>query len=457
MSSILHITAIDIALDARHFFSSISHQPWAMLLDSGHSDHQDAQFDVVVYDPIVTLTTNGDETTIVDNISQTKEISRDNPFDLIDQQLIQCALTDERSDLPFSGGAMGHFSYDLGRTCEKLNSKAERDINLPEMAVGIYQHALVFDLKRERVIVVSRTTVQAHQTHITRVQSLANHQAKRTSGALTTPWRNQLTRQQYSASFDRVQQYLRQGDCYQINLTQRFEANYRGDEYQMYLKLATQNNTPFSAFIRLEQGAILSISPERFIQSRHGRVQAKPIKGTRPRGADPIEDQRLATELANSEKDQSENLMIVDLLRNDIGRCAVPGSVAVPALFEVESFKNVHHLVSTVTAAISPLTSPITLLKGAFPGGSITGAPKIRAMNIIDELEPHRRSIYCGSVGYISADSQMDTNITIRTLLCLNNKVYCWAGGGIIADSQVDQEYQECFDKVASILPILAP
>jgi len=200
----------------------------------------------------------------------------------------------------------------------------------------------------------------------------------------------------------------------------------------------------------------LSISPERFIRSSEGKIEAKPIKGTRPRGATPQQDQQLIEQLSHSEKDQAENLMIVDLLRNDIGKGAKPGSVNVPHLFKIESFPGVHHLVSTVQAQLADDHSVFDLLRGAFPGGSITGAPKIRAMNIIDQLEPQRRAIYCGSIGYISADNKMDTNITIRTLLCLNNIIYCWAGGGIVADSDVDDEYQECFDKVAKILPVLA-
>jgi len=444
-------------LDARSLFAKISHLPWAMLLDSGNTGHIDANVDIIVYQPSVTLLTQNNHTEIKNNRLGTNVVSDLNPFDLIEQQLNVSGLCNESSSLPFSGGALGHFSYDLGRQCEHLDSVAAADIALPEMAIGIYHHALLFNRKDKSVLQVSRTSTQEHAAQIAKVIDLLNQQVPIPNGGLTTQWQHQLTYQQYAEKFDRVQHYLTQGDCYQINLTQRFQAGYGGNEYHTYLQLAQQNNTPFSAFIRLPHGAILSMSPERFIQCRAGEIETKPIKGTRPRSDNEQRDRELAIELVNSEKDQSENLMIVDLLRNDIGRCAIPGSVRVPKLFDIESFKNVHHLVSTVQAKLPPQTSPLTLLKGAFPGGSITGAPKIRAMNIIDELEPHRRSIYCGSIGYISADGQMDTNITIRTLLCLNNTIYCWAGGGIVADSKVDEEYQECFDKVASILPLLSP
>jgi len=458
MSSTLHVSTLTIAPDARHFFSKISHLPWAMLLDSGSSDHGDANYDIIVFTPKITLTTQSGITTMVDVDANTTTTSEQNPFDLIELKLNICGLSGIKSELPFSGGAVGHFSYDLGRYCEELDDVAQADIDLPEMAVGIYQHAIVFDHKHAAVKLVSRATALQHQAQIQHVIALAmTIPASVLPGKLTAPWRNQITFSQYNERFNRVQDYLRQGDCYQINLTQRFQSSYVGNEYDIYLKLAKQNNTPFSAFIRLTKGAIISVSPERFIQCRGGEIEAKPIKGTRPRSNDSAEDKALVVELLNSEKDQSENLMIVDLLRNDIGRCALPGSVTVPTLFAIESFKSVHHLVSTVLATLPDNISPLTLLKGAFPGGSITGAPKIRAMNIIDELEPHRRSIYCGSIGYISADRQMDTNITIRTLLCLDSEIYCWAGGGIVADSNVNDEYQECFDKVASILPLLAP
>ena len=259
----------------------------------------------------------------------------------------------------------------------------------------------------------------------------------------------------YATKFSAVQQYLQAGDCYQINLAQRWQADYQGSEWQAFLKLDQQNQAPFSAFIRLDDIAVLSVSPERFLQVNDKQIETKPIKGTRPRSLDSKQDQANAVELVNAEKDQAENLMIVDLLRNDIGRVAKPGSVKVPKLFAIESFPAVHHLVSTITATLDDRFNAIDLLRASFPGGSITGAPKIRAMEIIEELEPHRRHIYCGSIGYISAHGVMDTSITIRTLAAYEGKLHAWAGGGIVADSQCEAEYQETFDKLAKILPIL--
>ncbi|MGL6026381.1 MAG: anthranilate synthase component I family protein, partial [Vibrio sp.] len=211
-----------------------------------------------------------------------------------------------------------------------------------------------------------------------------------------------------------------------------------------------------SAFLRLPQGTILSVSPERFLQLVDRVIETKPIKGTRPRSNDPLQDAALIQDLASAEKDQAENLMIVDLLRNDIGRVATPGSVQVPKLFAIESFPAVHHLVSTIRATLDTPYQAADLLRACFPGGSITGAPKVRAMQIIEELEPQRRSAYCGSIGYLSRHGSMDTSITIRTLVAYQQQLYAWAGGGLVADSQAEAEYQETLDKLSRILPTLA-
>jgi para-aminobenzoate synthetase component 1 len=264
-----------------------------------------------------------------------------------------------------------------------------------------------------------------------------------------------MTREQYGLKFRQVQEYLKSGDCYQVNLAQRFNACYEGDEWQAFEQLNAANRAPFSAFIRLPESVILSLSPERFILLEGKNIQTRPIKGTLPRLADPIADAQQAEKLANSPKDRAENLMIVDLLRNDIGRVAVPGSVKVPELFVVEPFPAVHHLVSTITAQLPQHLQATDLLRACFPGGSITGAPKVRAMEIIEELEPQRRNAWCGSIGYLSFCGNMDTSITIRTLTAEGGKLYCSAGGGIVADSVESAEYQETFDKVNRILPQL--
>jgi para-aminobenzoate synthetase component 1 len=249
--------------------------------------------------------------------------------------------------------------------------------------------------------------------------------------------------------------YLKEGDCYQVNLAQRFVANCQGDPWTAYQTLRVLNAAPFSGYLNLPEVQILSSSPERFLKLTDGIVESKPIKGTRPRKQNDAEDQQQIQQLINSTKDRAENLMIVDLLRNDISKTCKKGSVKVPEIFAIESYATVHHLVSTVTGVLADNQSALDLLKSCFPGGSITGAPKIRAMEIIEELEPNRRGIYCGTIGYMGFNGNMDSNIAIRTLVHSNNTIRFWAGGGIVNDSVVEEEYQETFDKAAAILDLL--
>jgi len=432
-------------------FTPLSALPWAMLLHSGAAQHQHNRFDILVADPLITLTTRGGLTQIEKN--GVEQCRQDDPFALLEEQLTACGLHAESSpDFPFLGGALGLFGYDLGRRVEDLPQIAIRDIELPDMAVGIYNWALIADHHLQRLTLICHGDISA------RLHWLDEHQKIRSASApfrLNAPWQANMSREEYGQKFRQIQEYIRDGDCYQINLAQRFSTDYSGDEWQAFLRLNQSNRAPFSAFLRLPENTVLSLSPERFIWLKENQIQTRPIKGTLPRCEDPTEDARQAERLAGSEKDRAENLMIVDLLRNDIGRVAVPGSVRVPELFVVEPFPAVHHLVSTITAQLPQDCHPAALLRACFPGGSITGAPKVRAMEIIEELEPHRRNGYCGSIAYISCCGTMDSNITIRTLLTSQGKIHCWAGGGIVADSKEQAEYQETFDKIARILPQL--
>ena len=427
---------------AEFWFARLSHLPFAMLLHSGYANHPYSRFDILVADPLQTLITQG-------NVTTTGETqSTDDPLSLLQQALDALGLTvPQNPDLPFQGGALGLFGYDLGRRFETLPETAQDDIPLPDMAVGLYDWAIIVDHHKQAVSLLSHQDVSARLAWLEAQVPVATADFH-----LTSAWRANMTAREYAAKFEQVQGYLQSGDCYQVNLAQRFQATCEGDEWQAFTRLNASNRAPFSAFLRLEQGAILSLSPERFIHLADGTIQTRPIKGTLPRLADPVADRQQAEKLAASLKDRAENLMIVDLMRNDIGRVAVPGSVRVPELFVVEPFPAVHHLVSTITAQLPASRTACDLLRAAFPGGSITGAPKVRAMEIIDELEPHRRNAWCGSIGYISLCGTLDTSITIRTLTACNGNLYCSAGGGIVADSQVDAEYQETFDKVNRIL-----
>ncbi|CAM4192536.1 aminodeoxychorismate synthase component 1 [Vibrio agarivorans] len=430
------------------YFSRVEHLPWAMLLRSASKDHVDSRFDILVAEPVVTITTVGNESTVTTPDEKTH--SSEDPFALIQALSEQYLPTIESdSELPFLGGSLGYFSYDLGRRVENMPELATKDLTTPDMAIGLYDWAMIVDHQQQAAYMVADNPRK-------KLQWLTEqHSPQSKTFALTSDWQANMSQQDYADKFAAIHDYLLSGDCYQINLAQRWKAQYQGSEWQAYQKLEQVNGAPFSAFIRLEESAILSISPERFIQLKQELIETKPIKGTRPRFESTEQDKQSANELASAEKDQAENLMIVDLLRNDIGRVAKPGSVHVPKLFDIESFPAVHHLVSTVRAELDAQYSPSELLRACFPGGSITGAPKVRAMEIIEELEPHRRSAYCGSIGYISRHGQMDTSITIRTLVAENGALHAWAGGGIVADSVCESEYQETFDKVSKILPVL--
>lgn len=430
-------------------FAPLAQRPWAMLLHSGFADHPHNRFDILVAEPRATLTTRGGNTEIQQD--DACHHSAEDPFLLLQQQIDALNLHPLlNGDLPFQGGALGLFGYDLGRRIEALPQLAQADTKLPDMAVGIYDWALIADHQLQRLTLLSYGDVEQRWQWLN--QQCVVPQPPFT---LTGNWQANMTRQQYGEKFRRIQNYLRSGDCYQINLAQRFAAPYQGDEWQAFQQLSASNRAPFSAFLRLPENAVLSVSPERFLWLADRQIQTRPIKGTLPRLGDATQDAEQAQKLANSPKDRAENLMIVDLLRNDIGRVAEPGSVKVPELFVVEPFPAVHHLVSTITATLPASRSATELLRACFPGGSITGAPKVRAMEIIEELEPHRRNAYCGSIGYLSVCGTMDTNITIRTLIAENGRITCSAGGGIVADSQEQAEYQETFDKVGHILPQL--
>jgi para-aminobenzoate synthetase component 1 len=442
--------------DSAALFGPWADRRWAVFLDSSFPHCRHGRYDIIAADPLATLVTRG-------HISEIRRrggevaLSPEDPFSLLRREL--GATANPFGELPFAGGAVGYFGYDLGRRLEKLPEHAADAENVGDMAIGIYDWAVVVDHLQGRSWLVSQgrsPATAARWPHL--VRSFSQIQTlgwQRTGFDVLAPVRANMSRREYIAAFERIQRYIREGDCYQVNLAQRFAAPCRGNAWTLYQTLRQTNPAPFSAFINGPQARILSSSPERFLRVLDGRVETKPIKGTRPRSADPLEDRRQEEALRHSEKDRAENLMIVDLLRNDIGKHCQPGSVRVPKLFDVESYATVHHLVSTVTGTLAPGHDAISLLRDSFPGGSITGAPKIRSMEIIEELEPNRRGVYCGAIGYLGFDGNMDTNIAIRTLVQSDGTIRFWAGGGIVADSSAAAEYQECFDKAAALLNLL--
>ncbi len=437
--------------DSSLLYAAVASKTWALFLDSGYPHSQQGRFDIIVADPVCTLVTEGGQTTVTDH--QGSRVSNEDPFLLIKRALGE--TVDSIDDIPFNGGAIGYFSYDLARRLEQLPMIAKDNENIADMAVGIYAWAVVVDHQKQVSHLIGRETCEDDwETLIDQFSLLPAALNARDFKVLAEPV-SSMDKQAYAGAFARIKHYLAEGDSYQVNLAQRFVSPCSGDPWNAYQYLRKINAAPFSSYLNLPGVQVLCSSPERFLKVTDGLVETKPIKGTRPRKPEPEQDKWQVNELSQSAKDQAENVMIVDLLRNDISKNCRPGSVHVPSLFDVETYATVHHLVSTVSGQLAQGHHALDLLRGCFPGGSITGAPKIRSMEIIEELEPFRRGVYCGSIGYIGFDGNMDTNIAIRTLVHSENTIRFWAGGGIVNDSVLEDEYQESFDKAAALLALL--
>ena len=447
------LTELPYRPDSAALFEAIADLPWAVFLDSGAHHPAQSRYDILAARPYVRLVTRGNLTEIH---AEGVELTREDPFELVRRYASPDAACG--SGLPFCGGAIGYFGYDLAHRIEKLPLLAQDAERIPDMAVGIYDWAVVVDHAERRAWLVGQgrdPETDIRWDALVRLFSAPPDERRRSPFRITSSVTSNLTREAYAQAFGRVMRYIGDGDCYQVNLAQRFSAQAAGDPWLAYQALRVMNPAPFAAYLATPYASVLSASPERFLKVESGRVETKPIKGTCPRAGHPRLDAELVQALLASEKDRAENVMIVDLLRNDLSKSCRLGSVKVPRLFDVESYATVHHLVSTVTGELRPDRDAIDLLRGAFPGGSITGAPKLRAMQIIEELEPHRRGVYCGAIGYIGYDGNMDLNIAIRTMVMSRGEIRFWAGGGIVADSSMEDEYQETFDKAAAMLKLL--
>lgn len=419
-----------------------------MWLDSGYPAAKGGRYDLIAVFPRATLVSSGSKVRIEERGQGWNEVG--------DPLAILASYLGTASNDECAGGALGYFSYDLSRRYMNLASLAQDAEHMPDMAVGIYDGFVRVDHERRRCQIRAQDT-EAGRRWAARVETLlaSAHNHSQASFEVQGEVRSNLDFSAYAQAFKTVQDFIRAGDCYQINLAMRFAAPCAGHPWPVYQALRKRNPAPYAGWLNFPFAQVLSSSPESFLKLEAGKATSRPIKGTRPRGQDAEADARLAEELAASPKDRAENLMIVDLLRNDLGKVCEPGSIEVPDLFQVERFATVHHLVSTVTGRLARGRGAVDLLAAAFPGGSITGAPKRRAMEIIESLEPHRRGVYCGAIGYIGFDGDMELNIAIRTLVCSHGEIRYWAGGGLVADSNVGAEYQECLDKGRAMQEVL--
>jgi para-aminobenzoate synthetase component I len=446
------------ALPMEGLFDRLAHKPYSCFLDSSLSLPRLGRYSFIGFDPHTVLTSQGLDCSWWRRGGGMR-MTRGNPWNALRTAFESRVLTEEFPELPpFLGGGMGYLAYELGRYVERLPGKAVDDLYMPELCFAFYDRIIAHDHASGRTYLAA-----LHPRHPEKVLAEARRELEKpapryeSNGAGGVPeFKGNLERYQYMEALRRVKEYILAGDIYQANFTQRFEVAMREHPWILYKRLRRLNAAPFAGYFNAVRGQVCSSSPERFLKGEKSRVETRPIKGTRPRSEDAAEDQRLAEELLASAKDRAELSMIVDLERNDLGRVCSYGSVEVSEHAVIESYATVHHLVSTVVGELHPGRDVVDLLTASFPGGSITGAPKIRSMEIIDEVEPNARSVYTGSLGYLGYNGNYDLNIAIRTIIVKDGKAYFQVGGGIVADSVPEDEYQETFDKGKAIFQALS-
>ncbi len=454
---VLHVKRLTSEEGAVEIFDKVSSLPYSCFLDSSLLMPKFGLHSFIGFSPFMTLHTNG-RNAIFSYRDGTVRSLQMNPFDALRVALRQVEIDpDSRPEglPPFVGGAIGYLAYELGRYIERLPGRAVDDLHLPETFFCFYDKVIAIDhVSGEKYMLVTSAPGERPEKKFSVIEDAFSkkirHNGNDCGQRIST--RNQdfectFTKDQYIEAVKKVKEYILAGDIYQANLSQRFSCQLREHPWDLYRRLRVVNAAPFSAFLNFGSYAVASSSPERFLAVRGSEVETRPIKGTIRRLDDPELDSRQKELLLSSVKDRAELSMIVDLERNDLGRVCSYGSVKVTEHEVLESYATVHHLVSTVVGTLREDKDVVDLLKASFPGGSITGAPKIRSMEIIDELEPTVRSVYTGGIGYLGFDGNHDINIAIRSMIIANGKVYFQVGGGIVADSDPEAEYQETLDK----------
>jgi len=445
------VLELEPAPDPAHAFERLLEQEHPFLLDGGCDFEGQGRYSFLGCNPFLTLRSkNG--LVHVRAPDGTDQTTAGNPFTSLQPLLAEHSLPRVAGPVPFCGGAVGYFSYDLCHHVERLPRTVVDDLGFPDLALGFYDAVAAWDHRTGRAYVCApplagRGPAESRAEALAELLSAPYTPLPEPTGPCGANLVGNFERERYIEAVARAIEYIYAGDIFQVNLSQRFSADLLVHPWQLYRRCRASNPAPFAAYLGFPDGIVASHSPERFLRVEDRKVTTRPIKGTRPRGSTPEEDARLAEELLASEKDRAELVMIVDLERNDLGRVCSYGSVRVPELLRLESYATVHHLVSTVVGRLHDNRSVTDLLRATFPGGSITGAPKVRAMEIIDELEPTQRAVYTGSIGWIGFDGDMDLNIVIRTFLMKDGRVDWQVGGGIVADSDPVAEHEETLAK----------
>jgi para-aminobenzoate synthetase component I len=460
------IEELFMAPDAPWVFESIAPRPFSFWLDSGMDPHKLGRWSFMGSDPFLVMRSRGDEITLIRNNGEEKR--RGNPFDILGELLAQYQLSPGKTNIPFTCGVVGYLSYDLGRFIEKLPAKAVDDLHLPESYLCFYDAVIAFDHLENRTYVISTGFPETENgkrmsraaSRLNELKNLVMFVPPPVDIMVDTPGKqlklkSNFSHENYLKAVATAREYICAGDIFQVNLSQRLEVALDTPPYELYKRLRKINPAPFASYFNFNDMSIVGSSPERYLKVRGDGVETRPIKGTKPRGKTPEADKALGKSLLVSRKDRAENIMIVDLERNDLGRVCRYGTVKVTELAILETYPTVFHLTSTVVGQLRQDKDIIDLLKATFPGGSITGAPKVRAMEIIDELEPTRRSVYTGSLGYIGFNGDMDLNIIIRTIIIKDGKAYFQVGGAIVYDSEPVSEYIETLDKGKALIMAL--
>jgi len=459
MPPLIHVLP-DTALDPLRWAAALRPAGGLVFFDSALPHETLGRYSFIMADPFHRLNADNDHVTLDGNVT------RGDPFETLARMMERYQMPTLPDLPPFQGGVAGSFGYGLRHHLERVPRHRRDDQDIPDLLLGAYDLVVALDHVAKRGWLISSgfpanddMRPARARTRIDWALDLFEHTAQPASGS---SWaiaaRPELSGADYKRMVRRTIDYIEAGDIYQANITQRFRARLHAgiDRFELYRALRRRNPATFAAFLEFSDVALLSSSPERFLSLRAGQVETRPIKGTRPRGRNSVEDAALAAELRASEKDRAENLMIVDLLRNDLSRVCRMGTVKVPVLWGLESYATVHHLVSVVTGDMLPDKNAVDLLRATFPGGSVTGAPKIRAMEIIAELEPTSRGPYCGAIGYLGFDGSMDSNIVIRTYCVKGDDLSFQVGGGIVADSDPGLELDESLTKAKALIETLA-
>ncbi|GAW90994.1 anthranilate synthase component I [Calderihabitans maritimus] len=440
------------------------------LLESVEGGENIARYSFIGLDPWLTFSAKNGSISIVKGKKSYR--THGNPFDKLQQIVESFAVTDHPGLPRFFGGAVGYFGYDMVRYLEPLPYRARDDLYLPDCYFVMTRLVLIYDHVRCRLKIVflsepTDSPEKDYEEACRRVEqvkerlegsgglaSLSLRESPGTGGE-DIFYRSNCSRREFTEKVMQAKEYIRAGDIFQVVLSQRLDTPYQGSIFDLYRSLRAINPSPYMFFLNFENLQLVGASPEMLVRVEKGIVQTRPIAGTRPRGKNELEDEELARELKADEKERAEHLMLVDLGRNDVGRVSRYGTVTVPDFMEVEKYSHVMHLVSTVQGELAEDKTPLDALKACFPAGTVSGAPKVRAMEIIEELEPTRRGPYAGGIGYLGLNGNLDFCITIRTVLLHQGRAYVQAGAGIVADSEPEREYQETLNKARALLAAL--